>query len=374
MPLRYNFHVFVFSLIFLFCHAGVYAWTGKVSEVYEPAQVSSVTSANLSSVMSVSTAAPTIVAVEYLNNGKVYTSTDGGTNWTTATISGMTAGNSGFGVGVAKDTGYIVMTPLGAGSDGVWFSKDNGATFTENTTYVATYKIGVFAPTTGGKIYVAGGNGANIIYTSDGGTTVASWTGLDNEVYDVAASKDGVYIVRIIAKPSVVSAKYSTNSGSSFSASSGYPAGGLYSVSMSADGAYIYTGTWQSTSHIYRSTDYGATFATLNYTDAVTANTWVRTNSTGQYVLMCVNSGAASGKTLVNNNYGNSANWTEVITGTTADYCPGGNNVSRSGKYMAVGDLTNVGTYYYSSDYGVTWSTRTIAGVTQKLRGIAIAD
>ncbi len=357
----------LFLTVFLSFYGMAYAWTGKVSGLTGPARVASVASGNISKVMTVGSI-PTIVAVEYINNGKVYTSFDKGATWTTATISGMAAGQNAWGVAVARDTGYIVMQPNGNAQEGVWFSKNHGVSFTENTTYTAQYKLAVCAP--GGDIlYAAGGNGNRIVYTSDGGTNVSQWTSLDDNMYDMTASTDGVYIARARAQTSV-QVKYSTNSGGSFSTSGGtIPANGMYSIAMSSNGAYIFGAPVNSTSHMYISTDYGATFSNSGFTDATAATGWVRCSSSGQYVLL-----GAGNKIYINNNYGNSANWTEVMSGITTKYAAGSQNVSPSGKYMVSGDPSVNGTYYLSEDYGVTWATKTITGCTQKIRGIAVTD
>jgi hypothetical protein len=309
---------------------------------------------------------PMICLVEWKQNGNVYTSVDGGSTWTTATTSGMGSGANAASIGILPNRTHIILVANSTGAEGLWFSTNGGTTFgSENTTYTAAYTAKVWVTST--TMYANGGADKSVWYSTNG-TSVAKYVS-DSSYYvsDVCASSNGQYLVRAggyDASP----VKRSVDTGANWSDASGISQA-AYGCFMSSDGATVFVGTYNKTDMLYKSTDYGATFASEGRTSASAVTTFIRGSSDGKYLLMI-----AAGKTWVNNNYGNSANWIEVLTGVTTERMFPGGNVSPSGKYMILGESTTAGTYYFSDDFGVNWSTKTVSGVTATFFGCAVMD
>ena len=128
---------------------------------------------------------------------------------------------------------------------------------------------------------------------------------------------------------------------------------GWKQLSINADGTIM---LGAANSGCYISTDYGATWSVLptlgtNYSEGIACS------SDGQYIL----SGKYNNSVFLSTNYGSTFNSiTSLGTGSWAN----GVRVSLTGQYMIV-HKNDTNSFYFSNDYGVTWSTKTVSSLTR---------
>lgn len=125
-------------------------------------------------------------------------------------------------------------------------------------------------------------------------------------------------------------------------------------ISVSDDNKYIFVASQYVSSIIrpkfYISSDSGTTWTqTFTSYTSYTTNLKSSMDSSGKYILI---GDVTNNKTFLSSNYG--ITFTQVLSDASDPY------VSASGKYMyAIYPLNLVPSMRYSTDYGVTWSTRT---------------
>lgn len=164
--------------------------------------------------------------------------------------------------------------------------------------------------------------------------TVKDWTG-------VAISGAGNYMYAVDSTASTGNIYRSTDFGLTWAVVSSSPGAGAYLwVAISASGQYVLT---LGPSYYYLSSNYGATFTQVeNFSSASFG--FVAVSATGQYMMIRTLS-----SNVVSNNYG--ATWTPIFP-TSDGYALA---ISGTGQYqMAQNTATN--TMYLSSDYGATFA------------------
>lgn len=129
-----------------------------------------------------------------------------------------------------------------------------------------------------------------------------------------------------------------------------YSAQGTYRVAMSASGQYQFTTSYGNGN--FYSYDYGQTWASMAGLTALTTTTQAITcSASGQYV------SATNGATFYySSNYGKT--WT---TGTTSISSYNAIAISASGQYQVAGGWGN-NLIYYSKNYGQSWTSQSVAG------------
>jgi len=157
-----------------------------------------------------------------VRGGYVYVSVNSGASWTTVQVSGAT--KTWAGTGVSGNGKYMVVTEVGGGT--MWLSSNYGTTFTQVT-----------------GVTWANANGGGTTYIS------VSATGQYMLLYNGGASSTGnVY--------------YSSNYGAAWTQVSSLTASKWCACAISATGQYMFVAAATS-SLMARSTDYGATWATV---------------------------------------------------------------------------------------------------------------
>lgn len=191
---------------------------------------------------------------------------------------------------------------------------------------------------------------------------------------DIAMSSNGQY-QSVVSEDSRAYVYRSSNYGVTWT-SGKYAAAGIgLGIDMSADGKYqtIVEGTYSSDFKIYKSSNYGANWSLVKDVGSifwqVNHNVCVTDDGEHQY--------AVCGDVLYSSaDYG--ATWTTSIP-VTGMY-PANMDASSDGQYLIMaGSKGGFGNYftngwnnfYYSSDYGATWTTRTFP--LGKIRAVAIS-
>ncbi len=214
-------------------------------------------------------------------------------------------------------------------------------------TYPSTSLVSFYSVSTdsSGK-YVAAVNYGGVFYSSNYGQSYSVNNTVNNNNFGyaaiastapdfvAAAGSDGVY--------------RSSNSAMTFERVPGSSDQQFSKVVLSSDGHYSYALLHQSGSSIYGSNDYLGSISALSGSILDYYND-IATTATGQYIY------AVSSSVYVSNDFG--ANWQKpLLPASVTSYSPIG--CSTTSGYVAVFGYGN--TVILSTDYGITWITRTL--------------
>ena len=303
-----------------------------------------------------------IVAIPYYATGNIYINFDGSASWSTYALVGST--NNVAYAALSKECVLIGRT--GSAQSKVEYSVNllaNRAQAPANYGYSQCVAISddgnVLASVFGSssKFQISTNKGSS---WSDGSLSFGNALGL-------AMKSDGSKIW--ITNTSDSRIYYSTDYGQTWSNTgiliSGYV---LSAIGVSADGTFIYAGLRNYGDRLVMSSDGGANWSTVLVGTRTTGTSAVNMScsASGQYVFF-----HTLAQNYVSNDYGQT--WTRVLSSYPYTYSYS-RCVSRSGKYMVVGDYSNNGKFYYSDDYGVTWSQKTISGVSVPIRAVVVNE
>jgi photosystem II stability/assembly factor-like uncharacterized protein len=279
------------------------------------------------------------------SGGSIWTSTDRGETWTQQTA----AGTRGW-ISVACDaSGASIIAADLSGS--LWTSADSGATWTERTT-AGSRSWGVVTMSPNG-LYVAAGVTNGYIYTSADrgvswtertGSTVQDWASLtistDGTTLYAGENDNAQYADASIYK--------STDSGATW-ATVDLIKGQGGAVACSSDGSIIYMGSYSY--DMFKSTDTGVTWTALSFSGATGV---VACSSDGTKVV-----GVANGYINTSSNSGSS--WTQRTE-------PGSNDTwkvtcdASGATIYAVSNGSSGSMYVWkSTDFGATWASTLIS-------------
>lgn len=263
------------------------------------------------------------------NAGNIYTSSDSGDTWASGGLL------ESWGAIAVSDSALNQIAVVRYG--GIFLSANSGNSwdFLNNT-----YQWSDIAMSSDGIIQAAVIFNGNIFMSIDGGIT---WEDRGNygSYRGVRISETGQYIVAITQGGLT---KVSSNTGLTF-IDVAIPSAYTTRIDMSATGKYITIGESLGFGKIYRSDDYGVTFATVITPNTAAINN-IAMSATGQYQLLC------DSVTYISVDFG--LNWTGAHGAIVKALA-----VSASGQYMISASPTSI---YISSNYGATWvSTFTTA-------------
>jgi len=278
-------------------------------------------------------------------NGSIWLSTNYGITWTRSIAANVTYYWTGIAVSSSGQYGLACssLANLPNGNGSIWTSSNYGVTWTRNTANsinttsdwqaVALSSSGQYGL---GCALITGGNGSiwrSINYGVTWTRNTSAQTNLDWQ--GVALSSSGQY-------------------------------------ALACPGRDTFTAGVVNSGRIWRSTDYGLTWA--QNTSANTSSNWqsVALSSSGQYALACASSQNSGGSIWYSSNYG--VTWTKNTSANTlSDWLSVA--LSSSGQYaLASAGPTNNGSIWYSSNYGVTWTKNTSAQTNSTWGGVALSS
>ena len=263
------------------------------------------------------------------NTGLIYTSTDGGSNWITRSIS---SGNVNRRALVTSENGNQIYTAVYGGK--IEYSEDSGKTWRVSADIVQNW-IGIASSNSFQKIYAIGYQG--FLYRSvDSGVTWAQVSLPSLPWISIATSADGSKIVAAAKGGNIYT---SANSGDSWSSRDAKRK--WVSVTSSSSGnnlAAVVEGGF-----IYTSENGG-----LTWTQRGTSRNWsaIASSSSGDKLVATVAQGQIYTSTNAGVTWtarGSSRNWLNVVSSTSGN------------KLIAV---VGTGKIYTSSNSGATWTPR----------------
>ncbi len=278
---------------------------------------------------------------------------------------GTTSASSAIWSKVAMSTDGIKLIACRNDSNGIYYSSDNGSTWSQSTSSPNGYwsdcalsYSGQFAIACQQSV-TSGGSDGNVFVSSDFGVTWSNKNSIlgSKKWTSVGISLDGQLL---IAGANTSNICISTDYGNNWN---------LYSpnifwngFAISYDKKYIY-GCSGSNGYIYRSLESQNTFSPLT---TVTLNfTSISCSYSGQYIL----STTSSGNIYMSSDFGYS--WVNKLNDTTRNWSD--ISVSYSGKYAVA--CVNNGNIYLSTDYGDTWNDQSgNFGGTKLWGGVTISS
>jgi photosystem II stability/assembly factor-like uncharacterized protein len=217
--------------------------------------------------------------VAAVNDGGIYTSTNGGTKWTITSApltNWFAVASSANGNRLVAAVNYYI------GYSPIYLSTDGGLTW--NPTTAPSYGLNwrSLASSGDGKVLAAASYGYIYVSTNYGSTWIKTsaashqWTG-------IAMSGNGSSIAACIAGTSGTGVYVSTNFGGTWNLGGAPTTNSWQSIAVSADGSQIIAVAWQKP--IYRSSDGGVTWNSINpYSDSFVSVACTGVTSGGLYV------------------------------------------------------------------------------------------
>jgi len=287
-----------------------------------------------------------------------------GNDVTGSTVTGLT---TPLFLSIARNNSSNMLFSNNSGASTVmaYYSTDKGNTFTSVGVNYA-FSIQTCISDNGTFMLAARGTTAEAVrYSYDSGTNwTTRTTGLVDNGVGVSCSSDGTKVFG--TSTSLTSAWLTTNSFSTTSTVT-IPFSS-YSSCMSGDGKRIYIQSQTSTVRIAYSTNDGSSWTTVTVdANKTAAGVAMRCSANGKHILL-PSSGSYA---FVSNDSGDT--WTTVSGSFAEGLETVGCGVSRSGKYMVLSSSAN-GKYYYSKNFGRTWTARTVSGVAVRFRAIDIQE
>ncbi|KAJ1415097.1 hypothetical protein B484DRAFT_434804, partial [Ochromonadaceae sp. CCMP2298] len=223
-----------------------------------------------------------MIGATALGTGEIWYSTNNGVSWTLSD---------------ATNQDYTALTVNGNGGHatagsraGTFYSHDQGATWTASD-LSSGGKYFAVAYNYAGTFVLAAESGGPIMKSTDGGATYTSLHATTRNWQAIAQSSS--YIVACVQSSTPY---FSTNSGASFTQSTGTPTTGTSWGAVTIDSTGQYVKVFEQTAGaVWESADSGATF-TLQYTQAL--ETWSGAAASGHYLnpgLQVASSSAAGG-------------------------------------------------------------------------------
>lgn len=306
-------------------------------------------------------AGPYIVVSDF-DTGLSYLSDDGGSSWSQITDVSFAAGQTARSAGASLDGSLLMIQGNGNSSahDDFWKSTDYGASWTRpNQNPGAKWNRGCNCTSDAKYSIATNAGGTDCEYSTNFGSSYALDTSVSFDCYYQTIGynpTDGV-ISTYGARSATIYFKKGFPNGTP---TTGTAPASVYSGCMSDDGAHCYYGRGNSTNiAVYKTTNWGSSFTTRSLgTATAVQNTDVSCSASGQYVLAYQYNSNPKGA-WVSNDYGDTytfVNMSSYATLGPAAASTGNQCVSKSGKYMVLGNRDYNGKIIFSDDYGVTWS------------------
>lgn len=213
------------------------------------------------------------------------------------------------------------------------------------------------------KVNAAGSNYWSSVAISANGCTISAATNDASGSTFSYTMPDEQYTM-----PSLIT--YSETSSTIITASTTSASGNWYSVSMSSNGKY--QSAVINAGRMYRSNNWGVTWTEPVTTAALGSKNWTSINvsSTGQYQSACISDGSTTTSIYTSSDYG--------ITWTARTVPEGGkfDSISLSSTGLYQSSVVNAGRIYRSIDSGVTWTepTTSISIGNQNWSSIAVSS
>ena len=217
----------------------------------------------------------------------------------------------------------------------------------------------------GGVTIAAGVNGEGIYVSNDSGSTIPTLATTNDGAYlsytNIAVSLLGQYIVVQGLGGNTIPIRVSNNYGATFSLEQNFSnassnLGGC--IALSGTGEYMQA-WWYNSGASYKSnsTDYGATWDTGPNPYNGRQITDISINYSGQYMTISNKFGSGNGRILTSNNYGVSYIERYYDSVNPINFCA----VSSTGEFQFA--VSSNGIYYYSKNFGATWTNGGTIGV-----------
>lgn len=258
----------------------------------------------------------------------------------------------------------VAIINSGSNSNFGLFSTNEGSSWQTAPSIISTnFAFGTGISPTGLAMFWARSHATELLYGSwDSGNTVSQISINLRGPRNIATDYDGSSF--FICGWYDSNGKYTTNSGSTFTSFSS-PYNGS-SVDCSEDFDRWYIAQYDTGSNPYYSTNHGSTWVAATGV-TLSSNYYIRCNkSNGKYVLL-----VSSSYAYLSSDYG--VSFSRILSSVTAFTGVHSFSISYSGKYMVIAS-NSAGEMFVSSDFGSSWSTINVSGVSYKFTAIAIQE
>jgi len=253
----------------------------------------------------------------------------------------------------------IYSTQFGGTNTGlIRFSANGGTSFSTIKT-TANISSARMSPSGNHMIATTDQSSNNIIFSTDGGSTWSTNNATAGGTSIIAGRNyaDISYSGQYMFVYTNSTFYRSTSYGATFASTTSISGGTFTAMKCSGSGQYVFLSTSGGT--LFRSNDYGATFS-YSMTSPISSVFSIAVSYLGQYVSL---TSTSSLNVYVSSN-GNTSSVTftakNVLSGVTGSVIV----MSQNGQYL-IALNTSYTSFAYSTDYGVNWSTSTVgSGIT----------